>query len=161
MPCSGCIISMISVRRLDSMRRRFSPENSNRSSTAVIDSRPRRYILGHVQISAAPNCNRADTHQNAVDKPPPATPKYLQMSGLHGHVWTHRNYVTRIVAPEVASACHRTCRHPVAVACPDTTLIPPRTQYGATQGKSEKGKPFRYGVFATPCIPLQPLTDHS
>jgi catechol 2,3-dioxygenase-like lactoylglutathione lyase family enzyme len=28
---------------------------------------------------------------------------------------------------------------------PDTTLTPPRTQCGATKGKSEKRKPLRYG----------------
>ena len=43
----------------------------------------------------------------------------------------------------------------------DTILIPPGTQYGATWGKSQKGKAFGYAVFATPCTPLQHLMDHS
>jgi sugar phosphate isomerase/epimerase len=49
-----------------------------------------------------------------------------------------------------------------AVACPPaTTLIPSRARYGATRGKAEKRKPLRYAGFATPCKPLQRLTDHS
>jgi hypothetical protein len=43
----------------------------------------------------------------------------------------------------------------------DTTLTPPRTQYGATLGMAEKGKPFKYAGFASPCKPLQRLTDYS
>jgi hypothetical protein len=43
----------------------------------------------------------------------------------------------------------------------DTTLIPPRTQYGATRSKAGKGNPSKYAAFATPCTPLQRLTDHS
>jgi hypothetical protein len=43
----------------------------------------------------------------------------------------------------------------------DTTLIPPRTQYGATQGKAGKRTPFRNAGFASLCNPLQPLTAHS
>jgi hypothetical protein len=43
----------------------------------------------------------------------------------------------------------------------DTTLIPLRTQYGATRSKAGKGNPSKYTAFATPCIPLQRLMDHS
>ena len=43
----------------------------------------------------------------------------------------------------------------------DTTLIPLRTQYGATRSKAGKGNPSKYAAFAIPCTPLQRLTDHS
>jgi hypothetical protein len=43
----------------------------------------------------------------------------------------------------------------------DTTLIPPGTQYGATEGKLVQRKPFIYAEIARLCKPLQRLTDHS
>jgi hypothetical protein len=43
----------------------------------------------------------------------------------------------------------------------DSTLIPPRAQYGVTRGNAKKGNWLRYAGFATSCTPLQPLTDHS
>lgn len=43
----------------------------------------------------------------------------------------------------------------------DTTLTPPRTQYGATPCKAEKRKRLRYAGSAILCTPLQPLMYHS
>jgi hypothetical protein len=43
----------------------------------------------------------------------------------------------------------------------DTTLTPPRAQYGTTACNAEQRKLPRYKSFATPCKPLQRLLDHS
>jgi hypothetical protein len=43
----------------------------------------------------------------------------------------------------------------------DTILIPPRTQYGATQGKAQKRNPLIYAAFASSCKPLQRMNYHS
>jgi nucleoside-diphosphate-sugar epimerase len=43
----------------------------------------------------------------------------------------------------------------------DPNLTLTRTQYGATRSKAGKGNPSKYAGFATPCKPLQRVTDHS
>ena len=43
----------------------------------------------------------------------------------------------------------------------DTTLTPPRAQYGATLSNSEQRKRLRYAGFANLCNPTQRLSDHS
>jgi hypothetical protein len=55
-----------------------------------------------------------------------------------------------VALEKVASACHWNYRQTVAVAHPDTTLIPPRRQYSATNGKAEKGNRLRYPELASP-----------
>ena len=50
---------------------------------------------------------------------------------------------------------------PARDAAIDTTLIPPRTQYGAKPCKAEKRNRLRYADFASPCNPLQHLNYHS
>jgi hypothetical protein len=40
-------------------------------------------------------------------------------------------------------------------------LIPPGAQYGATRSNPQQRKPLKYAAFASPCTPLQRLSDHS
>jgi hypothetical protein len=54
------------------------------------------------------------------------------------------------VAPKDARVRHWTRSRTVAVARPDTNLIPPGTQYGATLSKAEKGNRLRYPGLASP-----------
>jgi hypothetical protein len=39
---------------------------------------------------------------------------------------------------------------------PDTTLTPPRAQYGTTQGKAQKGNPLDMGISKPVQIPATP-----
>jgi hypothetical protein len=77
------------------------------------------------------------------------------------HTATPRNRHRRIVAPKDARACHWPCCRTVAVARPDTTLIPQGTQYGATCSNPENRKSLRYATFAILCTRLQHMSYHS
>src|ERR671912_2956467 len=77
------------------------------------------------------------------------------------HTATPINRHRRIVAPKDARACHWTCCRTVAVARPDTNLIPLGTQYGATRSSPENRNRLIYAGFASLCKPLQHMTDHS
>jgi hypothetical protein len=65
----------------------------------------------------------------------------------------------------ISSQAHRESgaleEHQTPGSARNTTLLPPGTQYGATQGKGEKRNPLTNGGFAIPCKPLQHLMHQS
>jgi hypothetical protein len=77
------------------------------------------------------------------------------------HLSTPGNKCRQVGAAKVARACHWTYHQTVSVARPDTNLIPLGTQYGAARSNPKKRNRLRNAEFATSCIPLQLLSDHS
>jgi hypothetical protein len=92
------------------------------------------------------------------------------LSHIPGPIRKQPEMLTRIVAPKAAGSSP--VGHPLGfrigmrdtrkwgwlsvsvLGAFDTTLAPPETQYGATEGKAEKWKPLRYGDMhpcANPC----------
>jgi hypothetical protein len=68
---------------------------------------------------------------------------------------------TREVGSSASTLYRRLDETPDSLGPSDTTLIPPRAQYGGTHGNPEQRKLPKYAVFATSCKPLQCLSDHS